>query len=111
MSFLSLDKKGPVLVIVTKEDLEAWNMDPDLLSADQNQPIAERAINSIRNSRINHDLLRLFCSSVDQSQWRVITQRSFYETLHEIYPIARGRYLFICPTSSSIESVRKRFRC
>lgn len=99
------NKKGNVIIIVTKADLLAWNLDPNLISSNQNKPIKDVRSFVAGKSLINPYLLNLFVDSVDQSRWRVIQLPAFYSQLRSRFPIMHGSYLFICPTSSSIESV------
>ena len=102
------NKKGNVIVIVTKADLLAWNLDPNLLSSSQNQPIEDARSFVTGKTLINPYLLNLFVDSVDQSRWRVIQLPAFYSQLRSRFSIMHGSYLFICPTSSSVESVHTR---
>ena len=99
------NKKGNVIVIVTKADLLAWNLDPNLLSSSQNRPIEDARSFVTGKTLINPYLLNLFVDSVDQSRWRVIQLPAFYSQLRSRFSIMHGSYLFICPTSSSVESV------
>lgn len=100
------NRKGNVIVIVTKADILAWNFDPSLLSSDQNQPIEDARSFVTMKSFINPYLLNLFVDSVDQSRWRVIQNPAFYSQLGKRFSIIYGSYLFIFPASPSVESVQ-----
>ena len=97
--------KGNVIVLVTKADLEAWGLDPELLASDENKPIVDSDALIVNKSLTNPYLLNVFVHSVDQSRWRVIQEPAFYSQLRKRFSIMQGSYLFICPTSPSNESV------
>lgn len=97
MKHLGDQQRKKSIIVVTEADLDAWKMDRTFLSLHSNHQISESDIPDLPAVNFNHELVKLFVSSVNQKKWRVVLHPEFYKQLPKKFHLRHSSYLFITP--------------